>query len=398
MEHQDLLHSIVLGVCVIIIIVCFGWMISLVTNPAPKTGWTGGVGFGDPTQYDENQRYRQNLSAYLDTLESRDIMINKLSVATANFTGIFTEDNSAFNGSVSSDAARLQVEAGARAVIVDIWPNPVDTAIPIVCTMRDNRHWMVNNLWDTKEGDGHYSNWQQLTRNNVPASDIIQTVLTAAFNGPTSQQNNDPFFLILKLHGAMTKKYLNLLADSILSAIGTHRMADQYNVNNFVKNKISLCRSPVSDFFDRAFVIVIPDINQNTNSLPNCNTYATFIPEFMNTRMAECTNMIESSMNMIWFEPGSEKMITDATQVNCAGTGMKQSLAQTGICVIQPTIGKSITHNTELFGGEDVYKSGLKSGAQFVGVNLFSSDSNDSVLTTFFKESQFGKYSFKKNL
>ena len=379
-------HTIVAIFACIAIVVSISILIQTLVTPTVKTN-----------DYESNQRLRTSITDYLTTNSLPDTTpMNQFSVATASFGGIYTEEGS-YNGSVSVDAARLQVEAGSRAVVLDIWPDPADPKIPIVCTMVDTTQGGVIGWWKNygglKNRVGRYSNWQKLTRNSRPANEIVSTLIRTAFYGPSSQQKTDPFFLILKLHGEMTTSYLNYLGESIHESIQGHAMSSEWNK---CLNQRAISTAPVNVFMSRVFIIVIPDINEEVNSLPGINTYAKFIPAFLETRLGEITNAIEQNPNTMMFEPRSISSVSDAGQPSTTIGGPAMSLAQTGICVVHPSVGGS-TLNSALFSEKD-YAACLQSGAQFVGVNLFSSDSIDSdkTLGTFFNEKQFGKYSFKK--
>lgn len=381
-------HTFVAILSLIAIIVITSMLIqTLVTPPTPA----------QTNDYESKQRLRTSLSEYLTANKLPDTTpMNQFSVATASFGGIYTEEGP-YNGSVSVEAARLQVEAGSRAVILDIWPNPADPTIPVVCTMVDTTQGGVIGWWKNygglKNRVGRYSNWQKRTRNSRPASEIVSTLIRAAFYGPSSQQKTDPFFLILKLHGEMTTSYLNYLGESIHESIQGHAMSSEWNT---CLNQRSIATAPVNVFMSRVFIIVIPDINEEVDSLPGKNTYATFIPEFLKTRLGEITNAVEQNPNTMMFEPRSISSVSDAGQPSTTIGGPAMSLAQTGVCVVHPSVGGSAL-NSALFSEKD-YAACLQSGAQFVGVNLFSGDSIDSdkTLGTFFNEKQFGKYSFKK--
>ena len=385
-------------VVAILVIIVFSYMITLLGNAtvtsSPPTGWNG-------IDYDIKQLSRDTLTKYLAAqgLTPENTVMNTLSVATANFGGIFTENIgmwNPWNGSVDPDAARLQVEAGARAVILDIWPDPSDLQTPVVCTMLDTTEWYFQNVWiklGLHKGVGRYSNWNHLTRNKRPAVEIITTLMKAAFNGVPGPQNTDPFFLILKLHGGMSTDYLNRLGDIVHDAIGGHAMGAEWNK---CLNQKGICTAMVNAFMSKVFIIVIPDVNPNYNILPNVNTHAAFVPIFLTTRLGEITNAVEQSANTMCFEPTSITTISAAGQANCQNpTGPPQSLAQVGFCIVQPTIGGKSTVNSELF-AQNGYNTCLQSGAQFVAVNLFSSDRSDGPLTTFFEDKYFGKYSFRK--
>jgi len=363
------------------------------TTPTPPTGWNG-------RDYDADQGKRKSLRDYLAANSLPDsTAMNKFSVATASFGGIFTEDNTGLNpwiGTVSPEAARLQVEAGARAIILDVWPDP-NTRLPVVCSMMDNQAWTIQRWWKNglglNKGIGRYSNWNKVTRNTAPVASIIQTALKAAFMSSPGTQNTDPFFLILKLHGGMTVPYLNNLGDLVRNAIGGNAMGADWNR---CANQKNICTVAVSQFLSRVFLIVIPDINPSYNILPNVSTYAAFTPLFLTTRLGEITNALEQLQNTMFFEPNGNTTISAPSQPACGSpTGSQQSLAQTGLCIIQPTIGGTTTSNADFY-STDSYDTCLKSGAQFVALNFFPPNTSDGPLTTFFQPSYFGTYSFRK--
>lgn len=361
-------------------------------TPKPLTGWSD-------HDYDADQRNRASLTDYMSANNIPDnTPMVQFSVATANFGGIYTENIgplSPYIGSVASEAARLQVEAGARAMVLDIWPDPANSRNPVVCSMMDLTEWGAQSSWlswGLNAGVGRYSNWQLLTRNTDSAIEIAATAVTAAFNSAPGAQNADPFFLILKLHGAMTIDYLNTLGTGFQRAIGGRAMGPEWSK---AANQSALCNAPVSAFMGKVFVIVIPDIQSGYNSLPNTNTYAGFTTQFLTTKMGEITNALEQTPNTIMFEPGTIGAISVPNQPNCVTGGGPISLAQAGFVLVQPTVGGQSTDNSALF-SENSFTNCLQSGAQFVAVNLFSPTAADGPLMQYFDEAQFGKYSFKK--
>ncbi len=384
-----------LAFIVFIIAMC---VIALISNtrsaPVPPKGWA-------TLDYEAAQAGRKSLTDYLSANKLDDkTPMNQFHVATAGFGGIFTEDIrllSPWIGTVSPDAARLQVEAGARAMVLDIWPDPANSDLPVVCSMLDTSEWAYQNWWRNNgldKGVGRYSNWQHMTRNRAPAADIIKAATNAAFNGPTSKQNSDPFFLILKLHGAMTLDYLNTLGDIVKGAIGEHSMSPEWNR---ALNQKQLCAAPVNEFMSKCFVVVIPDIQPGYNSLPNVNTYAAFIQPFLASRLGEVTNALEQQPNTIFFEPGSLATISTINQPNCLLGGPQLSIAQAGLTVIQPTTGGQSTDNSKLYSNTTLQQM-LQSGAQFIAVNYFSANGGDGIMVDYMEPANFGTYSFKKGV
>jgi hypothetical protein len=384
--------SFLVFVATIVMAVVLGYTRS---PPAFPTGWT-------THDYDADKGKRKALSDYLTAKSLPDTTpMNQFSVATASFGGIYTEDMglNPWIGVVSPDAARLQVEAGARAIILDTWPDP-NTRAPVVCSMRDVREWYTHRNWmnlGLDKGVGRYSNWDKMTRNTAPISSIIESVMQAAFSNSPGTQNDDPFFLILRLHGAMTTSYLDNLGNIILNAIKDKTMGPQWNR---CTNQKAICSTPVSEFKSKVFLIVLPDIQPTYNILPNINTYAAFTAAYLPTQLGAITNALEQNPSTMFFEPSGISVVSAASQPACNSTSAvatpPQSLAQTGFCIIQGTTGGASTMNKHFFGQQQSYDKCLQSGAQFVGVNLFSPDKSDSTLTAFFDADHFGTYSFRK--
>jgi len=253
------------------------------------------------------------------------------------------------------------------------------------------------NTGKLNKGVGRYSNWNRMSRNTAPVSSILQATVKAAFMGNPGAQNTDPFFLILRLHGAMTTQYLDNLGDMVRAAIGGNAMCAEWNR---CVNQKSICTAPVSQFMSRVFLIVLPDIQSTYNILPNINNYAAFTAAFLPTRLGEITNALEQNPNTMFFEPSGITMISAASQPACGTSASAiaappQSLAQVGFCVVQPSVGGHTTKNSDFY-SQQSYDQCLQSGAQFVALNMFSPDTNDGPLTSFFDAAHYGTYSFRK--
>lgn len=397
--NDSILRWVVIGVHFVIAIIILAAAIipmarrlhNTISTPTPPIGW-------NDRDYDADRIKRQSLQQYAtaNTIPDSTPMV-KFSVATANFGGIFTEDVDPWVGSVSPEAARLQVDAGARAVVFDIWPDPADPTAPIVAAMTDTSEWGAMSWWRDHglgKGVGKYSNWQKLTRNSAPLGDILKSATTSAFQGPAGTQNGDPFFLILNLHGAMTPAYLTRLARIVSDAVGANNMGADWVRAKGQKN---LCSEPYTTFLNKAFVIVCPDIDPGYNSLPNTNTWDEFATQFLASDMGEVTNALERGPNTIHFSPSGISALKTANQANCVLGGPSITLPAAGFCVVQPSTGGQTTVNDQLYKANS-YADCAASGAQFVAVNLFSPKKDDGALISFFDPAQFGTYSFKKGV
>ncbi len=361
---------------------------------APPKGWAD-------NDYDAMRGNRESLWTYLETKKIPETTpITAFSIATANFGGIYTEGMSGrqpWLGSVSAEAARLQVEAGARAIVFDIWPDPSNPRMPVVASMVDTNEWGIQRWWKNYglgNGVGRYSNWQMLSRNVGNVSEILKTTMDAAFASTPNIQNDDPFFLILNLHGPMSTSYLDYLGNVVQKAVGGHTLSAEWNR---ARNQDKFCQTAVSTFKSKVVIIVNPDIQSGYKSLPNVTNITSFNEVFLNsTTLGEMTNIITSQDRQVVFDPSSISTLTAVSQPNCDSTKTsKQTLPMTGFCVIQPSIGGQTTDNTELFRNDSDFTKCIGSGAQMVAVNLFSENTSDAVLTQWFTPEYFGKYSFK---
>ena len=391
-------HIIMSALVFALIVTLIVFMTNTLNQPADPKGWAS-------IDYDAAKGARASLVNYMakQSLDIKRVRMSDMSVATASFGGVFTEKIGILNpwlGVVSGDAARRQVEAGARALTLDIWPDPADRQSPIVACMVDSQDWPIQTTWmkwGLTKGMGRYSNWQRLTRNTKPVGEILKSALSAAFGSSPGPQNTDPFFLILKLHGAMSIDYLNHLGDIVRDAIGANRMSTEWNR---CLNQRALCTEPVDSFLSKAFVIVIPDIQPGYNSLPNINSYPNFISAYLETRMGEITNAMEQQPNTMMFDPAGVSAIASAGAAACAGANLGPAPPPPArpprcFCIVQPSTGGQSADNTVLF-SQNNYTTCMQSGAQFVAVNLFSPNASDGPLNTFFDPAYFGKYSFRK--
>ena len=348
-------------------------------------------------EYDGLQVKRRSLRSYLASVnKSPDTtMATEVQIATANYGGIFTHPKitnmpwmTPWHGIVSPDAARLQVEAGARAIIFDIWPDPSDLSSPIIACMvdtDDSSSWPMDTWWKNtgglKHGVSRYSNWKQLTRNKGPAGPIIKTAVSAAFVGP---QAEDPFFLILNLHGILSTSYLNNLAAILIDALQGKALGAAK------ENALDFCKVPLTNLMNKVTVLVNPDV-------PLDSDRESFNAVYNTTTMKDITNILTTTERGLVFKPTDLGSLTTVKYTDCTGSlTNKVPLPRLALCVVQPTIGGLYTDNDSQF-KKVTFGDCQKSGAQFVGINLFGgSASRDAVLSdTWLVPALFGAQSFK---
>jgi hypothetical protein len=389
-----LLFHLAVAIIVLVVVFVFVALLSRTrSTPTQPTGW-GSVDF--PSRLPQ----RLSITDYLDKQSVPDTTpMVRFGVATANFGAIFTENIGALSpwiGSVNPEAARLQVEGGARAIVFDIWPDPADPERPVVAAMVDNNRWSTYSWWlnngGMNQGMGRYSNWQRLTRNVAPVGECLRAAVDTAF-GQTNPQRSDPFFLILRLHGAFKKTFLHRLGQIVEEAVAGHQMGAEWNKAN---NQRALCTEPVRSFMNRVFTIVIPDIQTGVNILPGVNTLSKFVPVLLDSKLGEYTNAVEQTPNTMFFDPGSAATITAASQPPCGPqqTGGMIPLPEAGFVVVQPSVGGQTTTNDGLFAPSS-YTAELATGAQFVAINMFSPNDSEGPMTTFLRDDTFGVHSFR---
>jgi hypothetical protein len=329
-----------------------------------------------------------------------DLMIN-YQVATASFGGIYTEQGrawSGYNGTVSSDAVHDQINAGARAIIFDVWPDPANKTQPIVATMEQNSGWWISSggLTNGVTNSG-YSNWKKLTRNSQDLKSLLSEASAAAFS-QGNPQYTDPFFIILNLHGAMTIPYLNTVGTILDTAFTGRHMPTEYSKNGGAS---ILCSAPVSAFQGRIFVTANIVIDPAFQSLPGLTTQ-----EDVNTAALTQSNKFAEQINLLSGSPSSQNVysipgsaaITTTKAPACPGntTATTVPLPKTTFCIIQPSIGITDTVNDTQYTGSTTYAACRKTGAQFVGVNMFDQDTGSKTLGDFLDTNLFGTYSFQR--
>ena len=401
-------HYGVAAVIVLIVFIVMSMLLAAVNN------YRGGMDINKYPQfyrdYDAIKGNRRSLRNYLSdtsgSLTPETVKIKDLQIATANYGGIFTDVKGSipltpWHGTVSTEAARCQVEAGARAIVFDIWPDPSNMTQPIIACMTDTSEthflrkgenwWAGNGLPATYGTDSTYSSWKCLTRNKGNAAEILKTAVDTAFTGV---QSEDPFFLILNLHGILSPTYLKNLAKAIENAVSGRQLRVSGNQSS------TMCETLVSVLLNKVMVIVTPDI-------PTGGDQDSINQVLMASDMKNFINVLPTAEMEVVFRPSNIGLITSKKYSDCSVSTTKTSLSSTSLCCIQPSIGFVYTDNDNGF-KPSTYSRCMATGAQFVAVNVFGSAPNkytgsalgniggepDSVLSGPWK-SDFGKYSFK---
>lgn len=390
---ENLPHIIYFVVAVIAISVCIAAMSQATKTPDLNSAQALRV-----TAYENGKASRKSLDDYFaanPSIKSDALLLKDCQVLTANFGGIQSESPGTlvgWTGSVSKDALTYQIEAGARAVIFDLWPDPANPNQPIVASMVDTQEGGVLATWKNRlglnRGVGSYSNWQRRTRNVGYLSDLLPDLLTKAFDSNTAGPHaHDPFFLILNLHGAMTTDYLNALGSLLLNAA----QGRAPKLNALRGNNQSACATTLQSLKDTVSVLVYPDIQTGFNPLPNTATLNDFITQFNQTTMGEVTTYIATQPYQLVL-PSNVAALKTANYPNCNPGTANTTLPNMSLCVVQPSTGLTTNDNDGLFHDTN-YADAIASGAQFVGLNFLSPASSDKTLDEGSKP-LFGTYSF----
>jgi hypothetical protein len=161
-----------------------------------------------------------------------------------------------------------------------------------------------------------------------------------------------------------------------------------------------LCSAPVSAFQGQVFVIanIVTDIA--FQSLPGLRTQEEVNTAALTqaTLFAEQVNLLSGSPSTsnVYSIPGSSAIATTKVPACPGGTATTVPLPKTTFCVIQPSIGVTNTVNDTQYTGSTTYADCRKTGAQFVGVNMFDQDSTSKTLGDFLDTNLFGTYSFQR--
>jgi hypothetical protein len=325
----------------------------------------------------------------------------KFSIATANYGGILTEDMATtlapgWTGTVSEEAIHLQIAAGARAIVLDIWPDPANRKNAVVCSMRNTES---KGLSMFSKGLGDYSNWCVRTRNKVAVASIVNAAVKAGLTN--SPPNPDPLFIILRLHGAMTKEYLDTLGNQLKPIVSGLQMNSQYMKLSGAAGLTTLFSAPFSAFAGCACIIASPDVQTAfpvidsaagpttpiTATLDRSVMYSKFTAAYQRSSLWDITNYLETA-------PGEFTVGTDYVQSAQApqdSSGFHMALAK----LVQPSIGGTRNDNK----APDAYNTirlsdCLAKGIMFPAINLLSPLANDPAVQDYFAPKVFDVKSF----
>lgn len=305
--------------------------------------------------YPKAMSTRGSLYDYLRTdglknADADDLALSNFYVMTANLGGFFTPYNKA---AFCTEAIQYALQAGARCLIFDIWPNPASGAdFGPILQARNN---------DDSIDPSDYS---------LDLLSALLTVQKEAFGNSANPANNDPLYLYFRFRGKPFANTFNGTADAISKSLEGYRLPFVYNSND----SNPLYSTPINEFLGK--VIILSDRNGMldgvrtrfadyvNNPIPPSNTSFTRVS--IGTP-AEVRNVAASSDALMTFQ-------TKTSQMNILA------------CAPLP----EDTANSE--SNEWDWKGAQNAGIQLVGVNLWTMGDG---LNAYLDPTMFGKYSFK---
>jgi len=302
------------------------------------------IGTKAAEDYPKNMTKRFGLIKYLSdkipNLSADNLAVTNFHVMTANLGGYFSPVG---NAAFCKTAIQYAIQAGARCLIFDVWPNTNKGAnmgpILKVCQSDDNYDIV---------GTSYYS------MNLVTA---LTEVKKWAFEDSANPGNQDPMFLYFRFRGKPTANTLTGTANAISVALEQYRLPFIYSSTTGT-NK--LYTTPINELTRK---IIILSNNPGTG-----------------TRFADYINNPATATSSI-FIPGDIKALTgeQATKFDMDAT------TKFVACAPRP----EDTGNSE--SNSWSWKRAHEVGVQFCGLNLWV---NDNELKAYLDPGVFGTYSF----
>lgn len=290
---------------------------------------------------------RKSLTDYLKSLQapkSHRILAN-FQFSTVNGAGLFFPGT---DGIFSVDAVRTAVSAGARAFVLDVWPDlgPRAEFAPILQVI---------------SGD---STWQRLSMNTLSFATALNTLVQAVYANTLTGGaravgfDQDVVVLYLRLQGTPRKQTFDGIARALRANIEPYRLDVSFNACAGQTDNNRLFITPIEEF--RGKVIVA------------CNKTAagTSLEDYVNCVATEYASKDLQNLT----QQGREKTAKDI---------------QLSAAFIAPPLDSDMAaKNAWAF-----QQGGLDFGIQFAAMNFGDYDSD--TMKTYMSESMFGTYSYR---
>ena len=294
-------------------------------------------------RYDIANPSRVGLKAYLSDLKRQGIpdahlCLTNFFVSTVNATGVFFP---AENGVVSPMAARAAVLGGARAFVLDIWPDlsPNAQFAPSVQIIESG------------------SLWRRISLNLLPFVSILKALIQEAFEIDARPGSSDPVFLYLRFRGKPRASTYTGVANALRSVMEQYRLDSSYNT---CRGQDRLFTAPMTSFFKKVVIM------SNTRAPGNV------LSDYINVGPKD-------GLKLEW-------AINEARGLNVETKADSIRKIQQNLTWVAPL---SETTDAESNGWD--YKISQSVGIHFCAMNFWNDNDN---LKTYMAPTMFGKQSF----
>jgi hypothetical protein len=299
--------------------------------------------------YPKRMTDRKSLYDYLQTIgsiSSDQLALSNFYVMTANMGGAFVANSGgAFptisNAAFSPIAIQYALQAGARCLVFDIWPDIRKEA-------------KLGPILQFGENDGSLKTLSPYTL-DLPTA--LQMVQQEGFANSANPARNDPLFLFLRFRGAPTSNTYSKTADAIAFALEPYRLANVY----VSKTNNPLFSTPISELFSKIII------------LSNKTSTGTRLDNYIN-------NPVQPPQSN--YKPEEIHSLANQDLVS-----MRTRTSQNNILLCAPLpedITKSESNTWD-------WKEAQAAGIQLCGLNVWSLDAN---LGSYMDPTMFGTYSF----
>lgn len=224
---------------------------------------------------------RKSLRAYLQELQAANVPASQMCltnfyVSTVNATGVFFP---AYDGVVSEEAARTAVLAGARAFVLDIWPDLRAGANygPVIQVVEAG------------------SDWRRISLNSLPLSSVLRPLIQEGFQTPMRPGIDDPMFLYLRFRGKPRATTFEATARVLSEALEMYRLDTSFNN----------CRAQ-----DRIYSLPIPHFFKKVILFSNNRATGTALADYINVGPKDgiSVEMTTQDVRTFGFEKSAEQI------------------------------------------------------------------------------------------
>ena len=305
------------------------------------------TGVTNAAAYPKNMPNRKGLNDYLlsiGNLSADQLAISNFHVMTANLGGFFTPVNKA---AFCKEAIQYSINAGARCIIFDIWPDTNKGA----------------NLGPILKVCANDSDYTRLSYYTLDLATAFTEVRKYAFEDSANPASNDPMILYLRFRGKPVSNTFSLTAMTLASVFKDHRLP----FNFATTNNNPLYSTPINTSFPGKIIILSDQAGTGTS-----------FAEWVNNPVAPNNSPFTRKTIAT---PGEVHSLTPS-QLSILDTSCTTNLMA---CAPLPEdIANSESNAWD-------WKQAQNAGIQFCGLNLWV---NDNGLKAYLDPVVFGTYSF----